>query len=189
MKCDLCKTALAHEPHIDRVKAVQDVAGQLCGCEFTPANNLSPGIVQDDEMLFIIVRDPKDIQSGHLSPHVGVQVDCGGWSCLRENATDAEFLKTFAELGVVTGGAQTFYGIFSVRANDVRYKFCDRFMCVYDTALDGKPHHADIMAPNKLSNSRNKKRVKLLLDRIGTSLVLAADFREGRFARFARTLE
>lgn len=183
MKCDSCASAFAQA---DRVKAVQDASGHPCGCESCNASPTSPGQVADSETLFVIVSDPTDIQDGHIAAHVGVQIDRGGWSALREGAADEEFVQTFEEMLIASKGDKFFFGVFSFKVGDIRYMCCGRFMCIYDTALPKKPHHADVMSPTHLSNSMKKKRVKALLDRVGPTFIPADQFREGRFLEYAR---
>jgi hypothetical protein len=73
------------------------------------------------------------------------------------------------------------------------------FYCVYDTALETKPNHADVFGPDlkamalpdQISKGeherRNRARIKKFIEKIGNCFVPARSFRGGAFAKYSRS--
>jgi hypothetical protein len=132
--------------------------------------------------------------NGELRPELAQQVDIGGLSVLREMASNAEFKHTLEQLkrNTPVGKERFFYGVISFPAAAVRYQKRGRFLCVYDTALVEKPHHADVMGPAIEGDSkgeierRKQKRLKDIIDQVGPAFQSAAEFRGGAFVGYRR---
>jgi hypothetical protein len=123
---------------------------------------------------------------------LAAQVDRGGLSVLRHDATDAEFVSTFEALKTrakASGNERYLHGVISFQAKQVRYDERKRFMCVYDTALSDRPQHADVMAPplpEGCSKNTYKARTKRVIELVGSGFESAAAFRGGLLAAYAR---
>ncbi|WP_340583871.1 hypothetical protein [Brucella pseudintermedia] len=147
----------------------------------------SPGVVSDNENLHFIVRDPDGLLDNNLLNPVFVQqLFRNGMSVLREAASDDEFRLTVTELqqNWIPKNKRV-HGMLTFRAMAVRYQDDHRLCCVYDTSLDNKPNHADMMAP-KIKDVPGtplrivKERiVKALIDKMGNDFTPAADIRGG----------
>jgi len=117
-------------------------------------------------------------------------------SVLRDGASNAEFEETLTELqarATAAGNPCHFHGILAFLAANVRFCASDRFLCVFDTALEKKPHHADLMRkpfPTDWTKSKTEKErmilVKELRQLIGSGFVAASRFRDGAFVSFAK---
>ncbi|PJR13987.1 hypothetical protein CEJ86_19805 [Sinorhizobium meliloti] len=144
-------------------------------------------------MLHFLVYTPEGrSENGKLNPALLMQADKEGLSVLRGRAADAEFEETMKALRPrwQTNG-RSLEGIITFAAGDVRYTAGERFCCVYDTGMEKKPWHADLMLPEVKaeSNSQAKKlrflRLKALVDLIGNDFSDMKDFRGGRLAHLA----
>src|SRR5208337_923138 len=86
--------------------------------------------------------------------------------------------------------ARKFHGIATLRTRNVRYEADRRLCCVYDTALMGKPHHADVAGPGIKAESKGaveklrRQRIKRLIDNAVLRFEAAAEFRGGVLSRF-----
>ncbi|MBA9069888.1 hypothetical protein FHR71_003649 [Methylobacterium sp. RAS18] len=146
------------------------------------------------------MSDPKALLNGSLNPTALIQIDSGGLSILRDAASDDEFLLTIDQLksrATQQGSEWYFFGVCTFSAATVRYDGDERFLCVYDTGLPDKPHHADIMGPDLRALSqpaiskgeqerRNRARIKKMIDKIGPVFIGASRFRGGKFSEYAR---
>jgi hypothetical protein len=147
-------------------------AANICGCEQISLHKLSPGVVLDDEEVHFVVCHPDGtLDDGKLNPTFLIQLAYHGLSVLRASATDSEFELTLLELKERWNrSVRKFHGIATFRAGKIRYNGDDRLCCVYDTAMPGKPHHADIAGPGikAENNSELKKlrhrRIKFIID-------------------------
>ncbi|MBB3594349.1 hypothetical protein FHX08_004753 [Rhizobium sp. BK529] len=182
MTSEACRLAFAQND--DRVKAVNSCIPEPCGCEAYTASDMSPGTVASEETLHFLVYTPEGrMENGYLNPALVMQSQTNGLSVLRGAASDSEFEVTAEELlpRWQTRG-RSLDGVMIFPASAVRYKDEVRFCGVYDTAMERKPHHADIMMVGfeGLSNSQAKKRLKSLVDAIGTNFEDMDTFRDGR---------
>lgn len=197
MTLQQCRAAFA-QPDKQLAGRVYDATPQtLCGCEQFSMAESSPGVVADHEGLCLIISDPTDIQDGRLSPTSLIRVDTSGVSVLRDAAHDDEFDLTITELKARSAAAnkpRSFLGVCLFSAHTLRHQNGSRFLGVYDTALPGKPHHADVLAPplNRLapmSNSQldkeQRKRIKQIIDLVGRCFDPAHSFRNGVLAKHA----
>jgi hypothetical protein len=201
MTCEECRAAAAHDNDQEIASKLHAASSDVCGCEqFRLAAN-SPGPVKDDEILDLILSDPQSIQNGR-SPHPGilVQIDTFGLSVLRDSAANDEFEDTIIELrdrSKERGKERFFHGVCVFQAAEIRSEGTERFLCVYDTALPKRPHHADVfgpdlsaMASDKISRSEHERqkraRIKKLIERIEGKFVSATAFRHGAFAKYFR---
>lgn len=195
MSQEACRAAFAHNPISGIAKAVNGATRNVCGCENYSMADGSPGIVADQETLHLIISDPTDIQDGRLSPSSLIRVDTSGVSVLRENAANSEFELTLRELRERSAAAnkpRSFLGVCLFSAHTVRLQDGARFMGVYDTALPGKDHHADILGPSvgdHLSNTQKerarRRRIKEMIGLIGRCFEPARSFRAGTFLNFS----
>lgn len=200
MTCQQCREACSHPTKKERAARAHAASPEVCGCETFSLSDYSPGRVSDDEQLHFVVGDPKSLLNGSLSPNVLIQIDTGGLSILREAASDEEFWLTISQLKAraeAQGAEWYFYGVCTFSAASVRYDEARRFLCVYDTGLPDKPHHADLMGPDlrALSNPviskseqdrQNRARVKRARDKIDSIFTGASRFRNGKFSQFSR---
>ncbi|TPK04585.1 hypothetical protein FJ872_27380 [Mesorhizobium sp. B2-5-9] len=161
------------------------------GCE-SCSEPAGPGQVEDAEVLCFLLFDPQQVfDDGTLRPTAMNQVDFGGISTLREAADDTEFLLTVKEITANSEAERRLYGIAQFAAASVRYHDGLRLLGVYDTSLQGKPHHADLIAPvvardvevgPPISKGRRetlrKKRLLRLNEKLG-KVFLASEFRDG----------
>ncbi|WP_018323457.1 hypothetical protein [Bradyrhizobium sp. WSM2793] len=194
MTLQQCRAAFA-QPDKQLAGRVYDATQALCGCEQFSMADESPGVVADHEGLCLIISDPTDIQDGRLSPTSLIRVDTSGVSVLRDAAHNDEFDLTITELKARSAAAnkpRSFIGVCLFSAHTLRQQNGNRFLGVYDTALPGKPHHADVLAPplNRLtpmSNSQHEKaqrrRIKQIIDLVGRCFDPAHSFRDGAFAK------
>jgi hypothetical protein len=153
-------------------------------------------LVSDNEILNLIITDPNHLINGvELNPALAMQIDRGGLSTLRDLASNDEFSLTIQELrarSASNGDERFFHGVLAFEAGKVRTVGGERFLCVYDTGMENKPYHADIMAPPVSGESKSQisraqmARYRKLIEVIGPSLVPAERFRNGAFAEFAR---
>jgi len=187
--CESCIQVLSWED--ERAKRFHVAHPEICGCE---KYSLTAGKVHDDETLHFIVSDPDGIINGFLSPTLAMQIDSGGLSTLRSSAADGEFIQTLRELRSRWGGARQFIAVQKISVKNVRYHETGRLCCVYDTALPGKPKHADIIGPDiealegdvPLSKSQLKKqqkrRIRQFIEKAGSDFESPAGFRNGLLA-------
>jgi len=129
---------------------------------------------------------------GRLNPTFLISLDSDGLSVLRRTAKDSEFELTLEELKARWDEkVRKFHGVATLKTSKVRYDAGERRCCVYDTAMAGKPHHADIAGPGIKAASRSaaeklrRQRIKGLIDNAVLRFELAADFRGGVLSHFA----
>jgi hypothetical protein len=202
MSCELCRAALSHPDDQEIAAKLHAACMDVCGCERYTLSDLSPGPVHDEELLNLIISDPQGIKDGK-TPHPGilVQIDQAGLSVLRDAASNEEFEITIRELkerSEQKGGERYFFGICAFKARSIRVSGDRRFLCVYDTALDNKPNHADVFGPDlkamalpeQISKGehkrRNMARIKKFIEQMGECFVPARMFRDGAFAKYSR---
>ncbi len=171
---------------------MEAAADEPCGCEKIRLRDISPGPVLDNEALHFLVPHPGAIIDGKLTPAFLMQMNDNGLSVLRAHAADEEFRQSLDELKVRwSPKARKFVGVASFLAARVRYDDSRRLCCVYDTALPGKPHHADIAGTvlKAESNTARKKlemqRIKRFIDLVQPSFQSARDFRGGVLGAYA----
>jgi hypothetical protein len=201
MTCDACRAAVTHQIDGEVAAMLHAATIVVCGCERFSLSDLSPGRVEDSELLDLIISDPQSIQDGKLPhPSALVQIDRAGLSVLRDTAANEEFEHTIKELkdhAEQKGKERFFHGICSIQTAVIRGDAENRFLCVYDTALPAKPNHADIFGPDLRASAgaaiskseherRNRARIKQFIDRIGNCFVPARIFRDGAFASHSR---
>jgi hypothetical protein len=190
MFCSKCRSAVEdiEGTLVDRM----DQAGEeTCGCEQVQVHKDSPGIVLDEEELHFVVSHPAGLVDGKLNPQFLNQLDHNGLSVLRAAATNAEFELTLEQLTARWDQkARKFHGIATLSARNVRYDADRRLCCLYDTALPGRPHHADVAGPGIKADSRGaveklrRQRIKRLIDNAVLRFEAAAEFRGGFLSRF-----
>lgn len=185
VSCIACRIALASDPQHQRCEQVYAIESGSLACEQCGASDLGP--VSDDEVLNFLVCDPP-FEDGTLTPGGLVQIDRSGLSVLRDAASDDEFRKTYRQLS--EGKPRNLVAIARFTASTVRYDGDQRLVGVYDTPLDGKPNHCDILGPHipvvpdvtskTKAETLRKKRIKKLIEKIGpAALVPTEDFRGG----------
>jgi hypothetical protein len=193
MSCENCRSALNLVPETGRAAAVNAVSEIPCFCESFSASPHSSGRVEDGEELNLLVTDPQHLlQDGALHPGLISRIDTSGVSVLRGAACDSEFRITYgllAEASRAKGVPRYLHGICTFTARDVRYEGEKRLLCVYDTAYEDRPGHADLLAPRfpaGTSRGEIERFKKALVRRIGPTLVRIEKFRDGALADFAR---
>ncbi len=200
MTCEACRAACTHENTKERAVRVHRAEQELCGCENYSVSSFSPGRVKDEELLHMLISDPQHLLDGKLNPSSLIQVDRGGLSTLRDSADDKEFESTCSSLqrrATDKGHVWFLHAICTIPVSELRYLEDKRFVCVYDTGLPDKPHHADIMGPDlksvatrPMSNGEVERacraRIKILIEKCGAKLVAPRVFRDGAFSGYAR---
>jgi hypothetical protein len=203
MSYEACRAAVSHNVDPEIAGELHAACEPICGCEQFRLSDYSPGQVGDEETLNLIIIDPQGIQGGKI-PHPGalVQIDRSGLSVLRDRSINEEFEITINELRArakANGVERFFHGVCSFRASAIRFDGEGRFLCVYDTALQEKPSHADVFGPDLkamaspevISNGeherRKRARIKKLIDKIGDCFAPASTFRNGVFAGYSRS--
>jgi hypothetical protein len=139
----------------------------------------------------LLITDPQslDPRSGNLAPALALQVHKKGMSVLRECAANTEFERTFSLLRQASdakGKERFFHGVCEFTAGKLRYHDGIRFLGVYDTGLSDRPHHADVMGPPIMDRKEQERCRKVIIDKIGSSFVGVAKFRDGAFLKHGR---
>lgn len=197
MSCENCRAAFAHANDDERARKFDEAAPRPCGCEKYRVSPHSPGPVTDDEVLCLLVSDPQMIVDGWLHPSKLANFDTSGQSVLREAAADNEFENTMAELvsrSKERGKHRWCLGVLRFPVHAVRYCASDRFLCVYDTGMEHKPFHADLMCgplvPDGATGGQLKRaRMELareVITALGREIVGPSDFRSGLLMRFSK---
>jgi hypothetical protein len=190
--CSLCKRAIWSNPDGRRAQRLAHVWTDPFGCERCRLSIWSPGRVNDDEILHLIITDPQSVdpRSGQLLPIAVNQIDRAGQSVLREAASNRQFRWTYAEMKKASdarGIPRFFHGVCSFPTRTIRYDNNARLLGVYDTALLIRRHHADLFAPPLgLSRRDKERRTELIIRKIGHNFSSVANFRDGAFLKFAR---
>ena len=191
MSCVTCLAAIKGAGAL--VERMDQAAADICGCEQVRLHELSPGVVLDDEELHFLVCHPDGtLDNGKLNPTFLTPLDQDGLSVLRAAAENAEFELTLKELKERWNqNARKFHGIATFSARAVRYDDGqNRLCCIYDTAMTGKPHHADIAGPGIKAKSKSeakrlsKQRIKSLIDNAVLRFESAKEFRSGVLSQF-----
>ena len=145
----------------------------------------------DHEKLFFVVPHPDGLLDGKPHPSFLMQLDGNGLSVLREGAGIEEFEQTLTELkDRWAAKARKFHGVTTFATAKARFVDDERLCCVYDTALPGKPNHADISAPTLQEASGGalkrlqRARIKKFIDNAFVEFEPAASFRDGALLRF-----
>jgi hypothetical protein len=186
MGCLDCRKALAEQTgtFADRIHAASD---EPCGCERHSLSDLSPGVVCDNESLCFIISDPDGMGDGGVNPILLQRVHSGGLSVLRATASTEEFAQTLEELRLRwAASVRSFAGIVAFDCSAVRHSKGERLCCVFDTAVPGKPHHADIVSrPAKVTEGRKEKlSTKRLAEAMGSRFETPSKFRGGALALY-----
>lgn len=189
MGCKQCRAAVEGDGTL--VDRMDNAAETQCGCERTKLVDLSPGVVREEEELHFIVSHPGGMLGEKLNPTFLISLDFDGLSVLREGAAEEEFVQTLEELQARWAlKARKFHGVATFKTSKTRFDGESRLCCVYDTALEGKPHHGDIAGPalkagtNSALEKLRRQRLKKLIDSAVVRFEAAADFREGVLSRF-----
>lgn len=195
MSCEACIEALSVE--VDRVTSINRVHNIPCACEQYTLSPLSPGIVDDAETLHYLVPTPSGLlENGCLNPTFVKKVEKNGLSVLRSHAADGEFEITVDQLRPRWQQAgRKLHGIMTFSVAAVRYDDLERLCCVYDTAEENKPAHAELMAADishrfaGMTKSQVKQmreaRIKRIVDSIGSTFEPISTFRSGKIAHLA----
>lgn len=185
VSCFECRAALESEPAKTRCERLYEVDKGTLKCEAYGASNLGP--VHDLETLNFIVCSPP-FPDGTLTPEGLIQLDYSGLSVLRDAASNDEFTLTISQMS--ERRARELVGVARFTAATVRHDGNARLVGVYDTPLDGKPNHCDLLAPHiapikdvlsrRDAESKRKKRIRRLIEKIGPdAIVPAIAFRDG----------
>ena len=64
MTCELCRAAVAHPVDAEIASKLHAACKDICGCERFRLSDYSPGSVQDQETLNLLIFDPQGIKDG-----------------------------------------------------------------------------------------------------------------------------
>gem|GEM_PF-4497517 len=198
MTCERCRAAHAHAVDDEKAEQFRNASDRICGCENFRLSDHSPGPVADGELLHMLVMDPQSIVDGWLHPSRIKRFTTSGQSVLRDGASDAEFELTAAQLQANAYRASKktrLAGILSFLTANVRYCMTDRLLCVFDTAMEEKPNHADLMCsglgPLSEDWSKNKRKkeeyeyAREVIIALGRMFNSPETFRNGMLAKYA----
>jgi hypothetical protein len=140
--------------------------------------------VKDDEHLHFILTAPQQVDalSGRVLSTAVEQVLKRGLSVLRPDASDTEFVLTYAAMKAGSdsrGRPREFFGVSTFRAGDARMISSEKKIGVFATGMPDRPNHADVAAPKgtKIEEARAKKHIH---DLINAGRAAATEFRGGR---------
>lgn len=161
-----CREILNDELCGHRVSAMLD-AHPDCACEQHRSNDFSAGPIANNELIVHLIMSPIDIDpdSNKLRPDVNRDTLSHGMSCVR--------CKTLDEIDLDEMGRQRevlkqdkghrYMGYVALSAGYLRglHDTMKRAYCVYDTALETEPRHAEVMCNLKEKAKRREFQVKL----------------------------
>jgi hypothetical protein len=186
----LCCSAAAHAQPKERVAKFTSACNGEFACERFSVSKVSPGPVLDDETLVFIVSDPQTLlNEGFLHPQAVNLVCSSGLSVLRSRATNSEFCETWNALKASSDAKNNdryFLGVYNFQARSVRNCQSPRVVAVFDTGLQGRRHHSDVMAIPTCRGAQQKRLLRALVQAIGTDFTSVKHFREGIFMNHAR---
>lgn len=179
-----CRLAFRSDGDEAPVQRVRRLCPDPFACELVKTVKSSPGPVKDaEELHFLITDPPKLLQDGTLHPAVVKQLDLGGLSTLRHSASLDQYEATLRKLNEgnnVSGKPRRrLTDIVVWSARDIRGALCDgnRIFGIFDTALDKRSHHADIMAfPNANSKNQAEKQKRILIRDVSFKSISYDDF-------------
>jgi hypothetical protein len=189
--CRACRAAAHWEPSSERALKAHSACSEAFACERFKLGRNSPGPVADAEYVHLLITDPQalDPRSGKILPVILKQIDAKGVSVLRERASNQEFRLTFVEMrrgSDAKGQPRYFHGVCRFLTGSIRARGGTDRIGIYDTALPGRRHHADVLAPPLGTRRDREARTKRLIDLIGPSFIGVAKFRDGAFIADAR---
>ncbi len=198
MTCARCRAAHEHPTEDEKAAQFQSATEHICGCERYRVSPYSPGAVTDEERLHLLIMDPQSLLDGWLHPSKVKRFTTSGQSVLRESASIQEFEATAGELqsrAFMSGRQCRLFGVLTFSASSVRYCATDRLLCIFDTATEEKPNHADLMCaglgpcPEAWSKSRKKQEeyefAREVITAMGREFSKPDNFRGGALAKFA----
>jgi len=182
-----------------RVREV-DFARAQCACEREVVSAHSPGQVADSEILIRILVAPQHMAKGKVRPRASSLADAEfrGLSIFREKYTSKVRIRKIAEdlvrrAKVANGEKAGVFGVLRIECSIVRASKIDldifRGYCVYDTALNDDPSHAEIF--QRVSDGDESlwgDRRRLLFESIKNTFVSVEDFEGGLLRDLAPTV-
>jgi hypothetical protein len=144
-----------------------------CICErVTVGRHGSPSPVRSSEILHSVLIAPADLENDQIAITVITHAEKNGMSVLRDGASNEEFRQTI-NIRRQDNANRHFHGVASIRCAEVRALNLppnandplrrERLYCVFDTDLEGRPHHADIFAtmhPNAQASKLARKAMR-----------------------------
>lgn len=182
--CRACRRAADSNDPDTRAAGLHAAHPEPFGCERYPLSPDGPGSVDHEERLYFLLTRPGAIDkvTGELLPQAAKQLVKGGLSVLRENASDDEILATFSEMKRASeskGRTREFLGVSTFTARDARHGGNGtQFLGVFATGLPGRPHHADVAAP-QLTPAEGKEAVAHMRGLIEAGRQGLPEFRSG----------
>jgi hypothetical protein len=193
VSCTTCRTTFAALAGTDKKEHALrlDQEEPTCRCQRVSVSAHSPGPVDDTETLIRIVIVPHHVgKMGSLKASVLTHTENIGMSVFREErATDDEIRATATTLVQNARKAMPakpvgVLGLLRMKCAEIR-TFCwepetDPCYCVYDTAKEEAPAHAD--AFQRIANVPEEVRLArriALFDRVKAHLITVDEFRDG----------
>ena len=120
-----------------------------CICEQHKMSKHSPGFVSDEEKLTRFVFDPVHLKrNGGIKPSIFSHVSTYGCSIQRESIVLDNELIQFLRNFLNKNPRQSWHGILTGECSSLRKVLVDssgqRALCIYDTAEEDNPAHAEI---------------------------------------------
>ena len=164
----------------ERVSAI-DLAAPNCSCENFRMSVHSPSPVGDAETITRFAFSPVHFKrNGEFKPSLFSHVNTAGCSVQREHiATDAE-LGEFVRKFLLLNTGLSWKGVVSAKCADVRSitiggptgKKTAREVCVYDTAEEGNPAHAEICRTRRIQEADELELRRQLMAYFGDGKML-----------------
>lgn len=132
----------------DRCKNLAEACPNCCLETSTVSSGHSPGVVRDDELVYRICFSPDFWDSANNTPVSAAftEVSTSGLSVLRETYTPKDALKRHEAIRIKAKEGRSEGAILLAPVKKIRQIVHEtqRFFCVYDTATEESPAHADI---------------------------------------------
>jgi hypothetical protein len=188
--CQATFAALESEEYKERARRL-DEQEPGCRCQLVQVSKHSPGQVENTEVLVRILVAPQHMRRKTGRPRSAALTDAerGGLSVFREErATDAEIRKVAEDLVFSArarqGKGAGVFGVLKMECVKVR-NFCrdtekEPCYCVYDSALERLPSHAEAFQRIAgVEDAIREDRRNTLFELIKAGFVPVDEFRDG----------
>lgn len=153
MTCTACRASFDDSQNDSQRAAAIDATHPHCECQSVPVSDLSPGVVDDSELLVRILVSPIHIKGMKVKGSAFSRAETTGLSVVRDHyATDAVVLQVAQALvdsaRQANGDKAGVVGVLLVKASAIRGVRADDeapCYCVYDTAIVENVAHAEAL--------------------------------------------